>query len=222
MRTTELKRMTLTTTNAPAELPQPEPDVTIEIAFLPFNPLDPALRAHASVVVQALGLLLTGFHVRQWPGVHQGIVRVDTPPHVQCASLRVRDAIARVYRAAAEERRGRRLAVHCCPGVSLWEKEPPIHTTNCPHHQLQLVSLSPPVWDVDDLSVLAAQMTDTFAAGGRADVCRQLAALPGLEAALVAIRIVAPAPEFAEAAPEVPPPALALLLGGAIEEERRH
>ena len=217
-------RMT-TTPNPPAELPdEPTPEVTIELKFVPFDPLDPALRAVGSVALHTLGLLLTGFELRQWPGVHRGLVRVDFPRsprgQVVAFSLRLRDLMARAYVAQAERRRDAKAAVHCCPAVSLFEADPPVHSTNCPYRTLELRSLSRPTWDPEDLDYLAAQMTDTFAAGRVADVCNTLAGLPPVEAAIVAIRILTPAPGCGDVPEAVTPPALVHALGATLEAGR--
>jgi hypothetical protein len=212
----------------PAELPDVSRDVTIEIAFLPFDPADPALRARASVALHAIGLLVTGFEIRQWPGVHEGLPRVEFPRgrgvrHVVTWNLRLRDAIAHVYTTRVQERLAGRapFPLYCCPAVATFLKEPPVHSLNCPGARVYVGGLHGPSWAVDELDCLAAEMTDRFAAGRPADVCKRLATLDPLEAALVAVRILAPAPDYAAEAPDVEGPQLAAVLSEQIVIDRQ-
>ena len=209
----------------PAELPdEPAPDLTIEIAFQPFDENDPPLRAFGSIAVHPLGLLITGFEIRQWPGVNDGLVRVDFPrprygrSPVVAWNLRLRDLIARAYTEQAAARVAAKLPVYCCPAVALFTTEKPVHTPNCKHGNRWVPSLGRGVWSKDDLECLAAQLLDTFAAGKAADVCRTLARLTPIEAALVTVRILAPAPYYAEAAPELNPAVLAEAFAEDLEQ----
>lgn len=206
--------------NRPAELPDddPAPDLTVEILFQVFDPHDPPLRAFASLAVHALGILITGFEIRQWPGVNGGLVRVDFPrlrhdrTPVVAWNLRLRDLLAAAYERQADARIAAKQPVYCCPAVACFTAEQPVHSVNCPHGDRYVGGLGRGPWTVDDLEALAAQLLDTFAAGRTADVCRTLARLTPIEAALTTVRILTPAPYYAEAAPELNPVVVAQVL----------
>ena len=223
----------------PAELPDDTaPDLTIDVVFQAFDPNDPPLRATAALAVHALGLLITGFEIRQWPGVNSGFVRVDFPKStgqrrsIVAWNLRLRDLIAASYAAAIERRHRAGQPVACCELIGAQcvaaatptggPLTPPLfrppHSAACPHANRWVGELGRGVWSVDDLECLAAQLLDTFAAGQRADVCRTLARLTPIEAALTTVRILAPAPFYADAAPEINPTVLTQELAAALDE----